>query len=267
MSKALRLYGHLVAANVRAQMQYKLSFAFDSLASFVGAAIEFAGIVVLFRQMDALGNWTLPQIAFLYGTAELALALAQVLAKGTDDLSEWVRRGDFDRVLLRPRGTLFLVLASGFTLRRLGRVVQGALVLGLGLSWLQLDWSVTQWAFLAWTLVGGVVFFTGLFIIGGTWSFWTVEALEVMNVFTYGGVTLVSYPLNIFSEWMRNFFIFIVPLAFVNFYPALYLLGKTDPFGLPDFMPFVAFPLCALVLLVSLGFWRVGVRRYHSTGH
>lgn len=248
-------------------MQYKLSFVLDSLASFIGAVVEFAGIVVLFLHIDVLGNWTLAQIAFLYGTAELSLALAQVLTKGFDDVPELVRQGDFDRVLIRPRSTLFQVLASDFAVRRLGRVFQGALVLTLGLTWLQLDWGVGQWVFLAWTVAGGVVFFSGLFIIGGTFSFWTVESLEVMNILTYGGVTLISYPLNIFSEWMRNFFIFIVPLAFVNFYPALYLLGKVDPFGLPHFMPFLAFPLCALVLVAGLVFWQVGVRRYHSTGH
>ena len=58
----------------------------------------------------------------------------------------------------------------------------------------------------------------------------------------------------------------MAPLAFVNFYPALFLLDKTDPFGLPSFMPFLAFPLCSLVLLVGMAFWRVGVRHYQSTG-
>jgi ABC-2 type transport system permease protein len=263
----LLLYFKLIGARIRSQMQYKFSFMTDFLATFVGMGLEFAGTLVLFTHMPALGGWRLPEVALLYGTTELSFALANMLGEGFDSFSQVIRRGEFDRYLIRPRQIFYQIMASEFALRRLGRVAQALLVLAAGLWWLNVSWGPEKWLFLGWTVLGGIVFFTGLFVIGATFAFWTVESLEMINIFTHGGTTLASYPLNIFSEWMRNFFIFVVPLAFVNFYPALFLLGKPDPFGLPSFMPFLAFPSCSIVFAIGIAFWQVGVRRYQSTGH
>ena len=51
---------------------------------------------------------------------------------------------------------------------------------------------------------------------------------------------MTSYPMHIYQEWLVSLFTFIIPMAFINYYPALYLLDKPDPFGLPPFMPFLS---------------------------
>lgn len=267
MRQGIRLYLNLIGAHVRAQMQYKLSFVADVLSTLLGMLLEFASVWVLFAHIATLGGWSFPEVAFLYGTAELSLSLAQMLTSGFDYLPDAVRLGQFDGVLIRPRGLFFQVLAWRLSIRRVGRALQGVLVLGLALGWLGISWDLGHWLFLGWTLLGGTLLFAGLFVVGATASFWTVESLEAFNILTYGGSTLISYPLNIYAEWLRNAFLFVVPLGFVNFYPALLLLGKEDPFGLPDFMPLLSVPLCALVFLLSLWFWRFGVRHYQSTGN
>jgi ABC-2 type transport system permease protein len=260
------LYLRLIGARIRSQMQYKFSFVTDFFSTFIGLVMEFVGTLVLFLHMPALGGWTLPEVAFLYGTTELSFALANMLSEGFDQFPEVIRRGEFDQFLIRPRHTFFQVLASEFAPRRLGRAAQAILVLVAGLWWLHVSWGPEKWLFLVWTLLGGMIFYAGLFVIYATFSFWTVESLETMNILTYGGTTMAAYPMNIFSEWMRNIFIFIIPLAFVNFFPALFLLDKPDPFGLPSFMPFIAVPACSVVLVAGILFWRVGVRHYQSTG-
>lgn len=57
-----------------------------------------------------------------------------------------------------------------------------------------------------------------------------------------------------------------MPIAFVNWYPSLFILDRPDPLGLPTAMQFAS-PLAALVLcLLAALAWRTGVRRYRSTG-
>jgi ABC-2 type transport system permease protein len=267
VAEALALYGRLVGARLQAQMQYRASFLADFAATFLGLISEFAAIAVFFRHTPALGGWSLPEVALLYGTAELALGVPRVLLDGFDRLPEAVRRGEFDRVLARPRGAFFQVLASDIGLSNTGRIVQALVVLAIGLRWLEVDWTAGEWLFLGWTIAGGSAFFAGLFVIGAAFAFWTIEGLELMNVLTYGGATLASYPFDIFAAWLRNLFLFVIPLACVNFYPLLYLLDKPDPFGLPAFVPFLSAPACGLVLLAALALWRLGVRHYQSTGH
>ena len=61
-------------------------------------------------------------------------------------------------------------------------------------------------------------------------------------------------------------FLWIVPLGFTIFLPALYLLDKPDPLGMPGFSRFVAPAVAILFCAVAGFFWGVGVRRYRSTG-
>ena len=105
-----------------------------------------------------------------------------------------------------------------------------------------------------------------LFMAGSTLSFWTVQRVEAINVLTYGGVEVMSYPSNVYPVWLRGFYTYIIPFVFMNYYPALYFLDKLDPLGMPVFAPFLAPLVSILFLLAVLRFWRFGLSRYQSTG-
>ena len=87
------------------------------------------------------------------------------------------------------------------------------------------------------TLMSGTAIFIAIWLLGAAFCFWTVRATEAVNVFTYGGTTLASYPLDIFDRWARQFALFILPLAWVSYVPALYLLDRADRSGLPTWLP------------------------------
>jgi ABC-2 type transport system permease protein len=60
--------------------------------------------------------------------------------------------------------------------------------------------------------------------------------------------------------------IFVVPIAFVGYFPSLYVLGKEDPLGLPAALQFAS-PLVAVAAGLVAGLvWRTAVRRYRSAG-
>jgi viologen exporter family transport system permease protein len=75
--------------------------------------------------------------------------------------------------------------------------------------------------------------FVGLMVLEATSAFWTTESLEVWNAFTYGGVTMSQYPLEIYRPWFRRVFLFAIPLGCVNYLPAVAILGRPDPLGTP----------------------------------
>jgi ABC-2 type transport system permease protein len=102
--------------------------------------------------------------------------------------------------------------------------------------------------------------------MGATLCFWTIQTSEVINIFTHGGTEMVSYPMDIYQGWFRNLFIFVVPLAFVTYFPSLYFLDKPEALGLPGFTRFLSLPVALAFLAVSRGVWSFGVRHYQSTG-
>ena len=72
--------------------------------------------------------------------------------------------------------------------------------------------------------------------------------------------------MHIYGDWLRRLFTYVVPAAFLNYYPALYFLGKPDPFGLPAFASFLSPVAGGLVFLGAMRFWRFGLAYYASTG-
>ena len=249
-------------------MQYKFSFVADLLSTFLGTFLEFGAIAIFYLNFPAIGGWTLGEVALLYGMSAISFATAELFVSGFDNFPLVIRQGEFDKVLVRPLGAFFQVLASEFTLRRLGRLSQGvvAIVLAVTLTDAAGDWTAVHGIALVLFALAGTLFFSGLFVLGATWSFWTVESLELVNMITYGGTEMTSYPMDIYQSWIRRFFTYIIPMAFVNYYPALWLLDKPDPLGLPPWAAWLALPVCAAVFLLSVGFWRFGVKHYTSTG-
>lgn len=264
---ALYLYGRLIGQSIRSQLQYRLSFVLMAFGSFVTSVVEAVGIWALFERFGSLGQWTLPQVAFLYGLVNCAFPITETLARGFDLFGkEFVKTGNFDRLLLRPRSTVLQLAGHEFTLHRVGRLIQGVAVLSWSIWMLDIDWTIARVALLLVTLISGVVFFYALFILQATISFWTTESLELMNTLTYGGVETAQYPLAIYRGWFRQFFTYVIPLGCISYFPALAILGIEDPLG-SSLIFQVLSPLAGyLFFAVALGCWTLGIRHYTSTG-
>ena len=262
------VYARLLAIQMRAQLQYRTAFVLDLFSTGITLFLFFASIAFVLQRFGTLGGWSLGEIAFLWGTVEFAFGLMDMVFSGFDpaNFGKYVRQGIFDQLLLRPVNITAQVLGSEFVLRRLGRIAQGALIFAFALTLANIHWTIGKLLYLPLIIAGLVCFFGGLFMIGATISFWTVESLEAINILTYGGTEMMAYPMHIYPDWLRRTFTYIVPAIFLNYYPALYFLEKPDPFGLPPVLSFIS-PLVGLAVLGgALRFWHFGIKHYQSTG-
>lgn len=262
------IYRRLLGARMRSQMQYRFAFLMDLAGTGVTAGLEFLALALVLPRFGGLQGWTMGEIAFLYGQVEIAFGLMDLLFSGFDPkfFGQQVRRGTFDQILLRPVSVTTQVLTLDLALRRLGKIAVGIGIFALGLQRTVIVWTAVKLLYFPFVIGGMVCFFGGLFIIGATITFWTIESIEVMNILTYGGSFAISYPMSIYQRWLRHFFTFVAPAIFLSYYPALFFLGKPDPLGFPPWAPFVS-PLVGVgVLALGLWFWRFGIQHYQSTG-
>jgi ABC-2 type transport system permease protein len=266
MIDSLRLYMRYVGISLRGQMQYRGSFLMWTFGHFFVTAVEFLGILVLFERFGSLRGWTLPEVALLYGMVSVAFAIAEAVPRGFDIFPLMVRRGDFDRLLLRPRSTILQIMGEELQAMRSGRFAQGLVVMLWAASALHLAWTPARIGLALGAIAGGACIFSGFFVLQATLAFWTVETLEIVNTVTYGGVETAQFPLSIYRPWFREFFTFVIPLACVNYFPALGILGRADPFGAPTAMAWASPLVGLLFLLVTFRIWDLGVRHYTSTG-
>ncbi len=260
------LYRLLIGAQLRSEMQYRLSFFAEIFGTFLVTALDFVAVAILLTRFQEIGSWTLPEVALLYGASTISFSMAELLSGAFDGFDAWVVRGEFDRVLIRPLPVAFQMFTGSFAVRRVGRLAQGIVALVWSLVLLQPAWTLPQWGFFGVMLVGGMLFFIAIFVLGATLAFWTPQTAELVNIFTYGGQFMTSYPMSIYQDWMRLLFTFVIPMAFINYYPALYLLGKPDTLGMPSWTPFASPVVAGIAFALALRVWRAGVGHYQSTG-
>jgi ABC-2 type transport system permease protein len=260
------LYFRLIGISIKSQMQYRASFIIMLAGNLLVTVIEFITILVLFARFGSLRGWQLAEVALFYGLINVSYALSEALGRGFDTFSFQVINGEFDRTLLRPRPTSFLVLAHDFQLLRFGRLIQGLIILIWASVNIGINWDFTRFVLLVFAIAGGIAIFTGLLIIQAAMCFWSTQSLEVMNSFTYGGIEALRWPLPIFNRWFGRLFIFVIPLACVNYFPMLVILNKPDVLGYPIWFQWVSPLTGVLFLVISLLVWRIGVRHYRSTG-
>ncbi|WTR19209.1 ABC transporter permease [Streptomyces sp. NBC_00138] len=251
---------------VRSTMAYRTSFLLTALGNFAATGLDFVTIVLMFSHITVLGGFTLPEVAFLYGSTSTAFGVADLLMGSMDRLGRRVRDGTLDVLLLRPVPVLAQVAADRFALRRLGRITQGLLVFGWALTRVDVDWTPVKVLMVPMMLGSGAALFCAVFVCGAAFQFLAGDASEVQNSVTYGGNTMLQYPPGIFSRELVRGVTFMVPLAFVNWLPALRILGEPDPLGLPGWVDFAS-PLVAALCCALAGLaWRAGLRTYRSTG-
>ncbi|WST27068.1 ABC transporter permease [Streptomyces xanthophaeus] len=251
---------------IRSTMTYRTSFFLSTFGNAAITLLDFVGIYIMFSHVDALGGFTLPEIALLYGSCSASLGLADLLMGNTDRIGQRIRDGSLDTMLVRPVPVLAQVAADRFALRRLGRIGQGLGVLVWALASLDVDWTVGRVLLVPVMIVAGAAIFAAVLVAGAAFQFVAGDAAEVQNAFTYGGCTMLQYPPSVFGKDLLRGVTFVLPLAFVNWLPALYLLGRPDPLGLPGWVAYTSPLVAFLVFLPASLAWRAGVRSYRSTG-
>ncbi len=193
IGEGLRAYRLIAAMWVRSTLAYRTSFLLTALGHFAATGLDFLAILLMFSHITVLGGFTLPEVAFLYGTSNAALGLADLALGSMDRLGSRVRDGTMDVLLVRPVPVFAQVAADRFALRRLGRITQAALVLGWSLTRVEVDWTPGRVLLVPLMLLSGTVIFGAVFTLGAAFQFVAQDAAEVQNSFTYGGPNTSNY--------------------------------------------------------------------------
>lgn len=256
----MRLYFKFLAIHLKSAMTYKTSFFLSCLGHLFITGNTFLGVVFLLRRFDTVGGYTLPELALCYATILAATSLAECFARGFDAFPRILREAQFDRILARPRSLVLQILCQDLKPTMLSRVLQAAAMLIWAVHAGAADWTVGKAAVLALMIICGAAVFFGLFLVYAALCFYTLEGLEVMNIFTDGAREYGKYPFGVYGKGILWVMTLLVPLALCQHWPLMYLLDRGPRwYGL--------LPALSLLFLIPCFLaWSYGVRRYRSTG-
>lgn len=241
-------------------MTYRGSFLLSCLGHLLVTVNTFLGVKFLMDRFGTIAGYTLPQLALCFAVILAATSLAECFARGLDAFASVLSEARFDRLLVRPRGLLFQLLCEKMKLSMVPRLLQAVLTLVWAISAGAVRWTAPKAAVLVLMILCGAALFFGLFLINAALCFFTLEGLEVMNIFTDGPREYGKYPFGIYGKGVLWILTLLVPLALVQHWPLQYLLDRGPVWY--GFLPLVSL----LFLIPCAAVWRLGVRHYRSTG-
>jgi ABC-2 type transport system permease protein len=262
------VYRRLAAASLRGRVRQPAGFVTRMLATGLVVLTEVVGAALVVERFGSLAGWTAPEVVLLVGLGAAGQGLGLVFGDRLEPgfFSEVVRKGSFDQVLTRPTSPLGWMVSSYVEVRFLGRVAAGAGAVVWAADRAGVDWTLPRLlvAVMAVACCGTLVF--AISVLGGALTFYTIEGSEVVNIFTYGGISLSCYPMEIYGPGLRAIFSWVVPFALAVYVPALVLLDRAGPPGLPATLVWLTPAATALTAALAAAGWRAGIRHYVGTG-
>ena len=257
----MRLYLKYVSIHLKSQMQYKMSFLLTMIGQFITAFSALLTAYFMMQRFGSIKGYSLSEVLLCFAIVLMAFSLSECFARGFDMFPNMLGNGEFDRILVRPKGIILQVLGSKVEFTKLGRLIQAIMVFAYAIPASPVVWTADKIVTLVLMILGGTAVFSGLFVIYATLCFFTTQGLEVMNIFTDGGKEFGKYPFEVYGQGILKFFSYVIPMAWFQQYPLMYLLGRIE-----NKLLMISPLVCFLFLIPCYVLWRFGLRHYKSTG-
>ena len=262
MKRIWKIYRLLAAQNLKRLMEYRADFLTGAVSFLIDQVIGIAFIFIIFTQIPQLAGFTFPQILFIYGLSQIPKGLDHLLADNLWCVGYFiVRKGDFDKYLIRPINPLFHVIAETFQVDAIGE-----LIVGIGLliyACPSAELHINVWTVLL-TVIAvpfAALIYTSLKIITASFAFWMKSSGFIIQM-VYGMNEFSKYPTTIYSLPVRIFVTYIIPFAFTGYYLSLYILTGTDPLWSIGGVILIS----TVLFVISLLIWNKGLSAYESAG-
>lgn len=257
-----RIFGAYFVQFLKMRLAYRMDFFIDTLAVGFSLLIQLAVLGVLFGKVRELDGWSFPQVLFIYGFSLIPLGLFNLVSVNLYGFAdEYLVGGRFDRVLLRPVGTLAQVIFESFNVSGLNEILLGLAVMASAGVKLGLAFGVTDVLALLVLAPGAALVYLGVFLALTAVSFWVEDKMGLAPP-VYNLIRFSRYPITIYSLPVRIFLTFVLPFAWVAFYPAAWFVGGPQLAKVALLTPLVG----AVVFGGAALMWARGVRSYVSTG-
>ena len=269
LTRSVRLYARLQLLHVRAWLEYEADFWVGVLAMFLRHGSGLAFIWVLFESVPEVAGWTKWEMIFLYSLLIIPRGTVELVANGQYQLGELVHGGELDRLLLRPFSPVLQVLSYTSAIHGLGSLLLGLVMLCTASANLSIAWDLHRLLLLLATLAGSVVLLAAVTLATNSIAFWAPASTGAFPNLVNHLVELAKFPVTIYGMLVQTFLTFVLPFAFISYYPAVVLLGR-EADATAAFPPWLAYasPLAGPLVAVVVSFiWRSGMARYQGAGH
>lgn len=257
----LRIYFKILAQDLKSKMSYRADFIISTIGMIFTNIAGFVSFWIIFRNFPSINGWSYYEMLFLYGFSLIALTPVQCLFDNNWNLRIAVYSGDFIKYCFRPVNLFFYYQSEVFDIKGLGQLAFGIGTLAYSWHHLGLGFDILMLLKLIVFLISASVVMVALQNAAAATCFWIQNSFYVLDLVTRFK-DYAKYPITIFSPVFRFIFTFIMPIAFIAYYPSLVILRPDNIEILSLFSPVIA----VVFFWISYKIWMYGALRYNGTG-
>lgn len=259
----LLIYIKLVQMTLRGRLQYRVDFWTSLAGVFILNGVNIAQIGVLTWRFTKIGEWGIGDLLILYGMFSISWSLYTIFFVRTKELGNEINSGIFDQYLIRPMSPFLQFISREFQYIGLCDSIWGITLIIYGSYLNALQWDICNIFLFFFFLLCGASIMIEIQVIIATISFWTVRAESLQGIIMQLTLLTQKYPISIFGKWFKTLVTCFIPVAYLNYYPAVYLLKKAD---VPVWTSFLSPVVMILLFVLARILWKYGSHKYQSTG-
>ncbi len=257
----LRIYRKILVQDIKSKMSYRADFIISTVGMIFTNIAGFVSFWIMFRNFPSINGWNYYEMLFLYGFSLISLTPVQCFLDNNWSLRMYVYSGDFIKYRFRPINLFFYYQSEIFDIKGLGQLAFG--IGTLIYAWVNIDlgFSVLILLKLIVFLITASLIMMALQNAAATTCFWIQNSYYLLDI-VMKFKDYARYPITIFSPVFKFIFTFIIPIAFIAYYPSLVILR-------PDNIPILSWlsPVVGcLFFWLSYKFWMFGATKYSGTG-
>jgi ABC-2 type transport system permease protein len=257
---------YLKFKSLQAQLEYPASFFLQVASIALIGLLGIPSLLLLTRAFPSIGGWDFYTLGFMIALKQIAGGIHHALFISFYQHRDLIRNGEFDRMLVRPVHPLLQIMASSFDLSAIGTFLPGLVLLGITCPQAAIEWNLANIAFLVVIVLSGAVIEWAVYLLFAALDFW-VEEQECLGSFpdTLRESAVMYYPAHIYSRALGFVLTFILPYAFIAYYPTLHFF-QLDVEGFPRTFAYLTPVVAVVSTAIAVAFWSFGLRHYKSTG-
>lgn len=241
------------------ELEYRVNFVTNVVMSFCWMIWAILSTTILFQFRPQIGDWSYYEVLIVIALFFIFTGVMEAFFRpNLTAIVKQIRDGTFDFVLQKPINSQFYASLRSLVIWRLFDIGAGVVIIAYALG--QLDLAPTPGQVLVFVVMVGlaVVILYSIWLMMATLAFWFIKIDNMPELF-FAFYEAGRFPVSIFRGWLRAFFTFVIPLAFVTTVPASALLGQLETSLLP-----VGFIFAVGLFIVSNRLWNVAIRSYSS---
>jgi ABC-2 type transport system permease protein len=265
--RILKLYARFIPIYLKSKTEHGFGFYADFVGFTMNHLVSFLVIWVMLQRFNTINGWGLYEILLIYTMNMFTYSFAAVFfIFQMRDLEEMIHQGTFDGILTKPVHPFFHIVIRTFGHFFLGDILISIIMFVICFNALDLHFTITSLLYFIAMMIGGILIQASFMVLTGAMSFWFIRSSAISNMVLYSLRGFVDYPISIYNRFVRIILTFIIPYAFVNFYPVQLFLHKPGEALFNPLLQYATPIVGILFFLMSFKIWSVGVNKYQGTG-